>query len=140
MRNPEFCSHLSLEEIQMTPLTFSQNINEKNPESLLVSVLYALGDPIRLSIVRQLANYGDMACSDLRCNISRSTLSHHLRILKESGLVECRKSGTSRIQSLRYRDVETMFPGLIETILQVTDRYIPQASRSLSYDSSQRVS
>lgn len=61
-----------------------------------VRLLQALADPVRLSIVRQLAIDGDVCACDLTCcgQISQPTVSHHLRVLREAGVVKSERSGT----------------------------------------------
>jgi DNA-binding transcriptional ArsR family regulator len=86
----------------------------------LPAVLYALGDPVRLESVRRLASEGELSCSALHGAIAKSTLSHHLRILRESGVIYCRKEGTQHINSLRREDLEALFPGLLEVVLRST--------------------
>jgi DNA-binding transcriptional ArsR family regulator len=84
----------------------------------LPSVLYALGDPVRLEIVKRLAEKGEQTCSALDCLIAKSTMSHHFRILRESGVLYCRKEGTQHINSLRREDLDALFPGLLDAVLQ----------------------
>nr|WP_309738675.1 MULTISPECIES: helix-turn-helix transcriptional regulator [unclassified Chamaesiphon] len=85
----------------------------------LVGVLYALGDPVRLQIVHRLAQTGELTCSDLDCAVAKSTMSHHFKILRESGLVFTRKEGTQHINTLRSDDLNRLFPGLLTVVLQV---------------------
>jgi ArsR family transcriptional regulator, arsenate/arsenite/antimonite-responsive transcriptional repressor len=61
-----------------------------------VRMLQALGDPVRLSIVRQLASDGDVCACDLTCcgEVSQPTVSHHLRVLREAGVVTSERRGT----------------------------------------------
>jgi DNA-binding transcriptional ArsR family regulator len=87
----------------------------------LSSVLYALGDPIRLAIVRQLAERGEQNCCDFGFAIARSTMSHHFKILRESGVVLSRKSGTQHLNSLRQQALDERFPGLLMAVLQGAD-------------------
>ncbi|WP_404787353.1 ArsR/SmtB family transcription factor [Altericista sp. CCNU0014] len=84
----------------------------------LSGVLYALGDPIRLAIVRQLATKGEQNCCDFEFAIARSTMSHHFKILRESGVVLSRKSGTQHLNSLRRQELDELFPGLLAAVLQ----------------------
>jgi ArsR family transcriptional regulator len=55
----------------------------------------ALADPTRLSIVRELAA-GEVCACDLTscCDVSQPTVSHHLRTLREAGVVEAERRGT----------------------------------------------
>jgi DNA-binding transcriptional ArsR family regulator len=84
----------------------------------LVGVLYALGDPVRLQIVQRLAQTGELTCSDLDCSIAKSTMSHHFKILRESGLVLTRKEGTQHINTLRSADLDRLYPGLLKVVLR----------------------
>ncbi len=61
-----------------------------------VRLLAALADPARLAIVRQLASDGPVcACDFSACaGLSQPTVSHHLRVLREAGLVHGERRGT----------------------------------------------
>lgn len=83
----------------------------------LTGVLYALGDPARLNIVKMLAEQGEQPCSSLNCNLAKSTVSHHFKILRESGVICSRKSGTQHLNSLRREDLDQRFPGVLDAIL-----------------------
>jgi DNA-binding transcriptional ArsR family regulator len=56
----------------------------------LSSMLKALGHPVRLEIMRQLTDCGDRQCTDLTREVAlaQSTVSEHLRVLREAGLIE----------------------------------------------------
>ena len=84
----------------------------------LAEVLHALSDPVRLDIVRCLALNGERCCGDLDVPVSKSTLSHHLKVLREAGLTATRADGTQRLVSLRKVEVETRFPRLLDAVLQ----------------------
>jgi len=61
-----------------------------------VRLFRALGDPARLRIFRLLAEAGTPVCvCDLvaRIGLSQPTVSHHLRVLREAGLVTARRKG-----------------------------------------------
>lgn len=83
----------------------------------LAGVLYALGDPVRLEIVRRLANSQEQCCADFDFAIAKSTMSHHFKILRESGVVWTRKEGTQHLNSLRRQDLDALFPGLLDAVL-----------------------
>lgn len=84
----------------------------------LPGVLYALGDPVRLEIVRLLATKGEHCCAEFDFAIAKSTMSNHFKILRESGVVMTRKEGTQHINKLRREDLEVLFPGLMEAVLR----------------------
>ena len=62
-----------------------------------VQLLQALGHPTRLSIVRELTGGGEVCACDFTtcCDVAQPTVSHHLRILKEAGVIEAERRGTS---------------------------------------------
>jgi len=84
----------------------------------LPGVLYALGDPVRLEIVRLLAVKGELSCAGFDFAIAKSTMSNHFKILRESGVVITRKEGTQHINQLRREDLEALFPGLLDAVLK----------------------
>ncbi|MNO36759.1 Helix-turn-helix domain protein [compost metagenome] len=83
----------------------------------LASVLYALSDPIRLSIISDIKNNGEQACNCFNVPVAKSTLSHHARTLREAGVVYTRIQGTQRMLSLRTEDLNARFPGLLDSVL-----------------------
>ena len=83
----------------------------------LTKVLHALGDPVRLSVVRQLRDHGECACVSLDLGVAKSTLTNHFRILRESGVIAQRAEGTARLTSLRADDLERRFPGVLSSVL-----------------------
>jgi DNA-binding transcriptional ArsR family regulator len=94
----------------------------------LAGVLYALGDPLRLKIVARLATEGELSCAELECSIARSTMSHHFKILRESGLVQTRKEGTQHLNSLRRAELDRRFPGLLAAVLQAQSQIQNQSA------------
>lgn len=83
----------------------------------LASVLHALSDPARLAIVRHLASREECSCGGIDLDLSKATLSHHYRVLRECGVVKTRPEGRRRLLSLRKDDLDTRFPGLLEAVL-----------------------
>ena len=83
----------------------------------LPAVLHALSDPVRLTIVRELADRESCNCGSFGVPVAKSTLSHHLRVLRDAGLTFTEPMGTSRVVSLRRDDVDARFPGLLDAVL-----------------------
>jgi DNA-binding transcriptional ArsR family regulator len=83
----------------------------------LSAVLGALADPMRLEIVRSLAGDCEQRCGAIPTDLAKSTLSHHLRVLREAGLTWTRTEGTQRWISLRREDLDARFPGLLDAVL-----------------------
>lgn len=84
----------------------------------LACVLFALSDPIRLEMVRVLANRGTVNSLELKPGMPKSTVSHHTRILRESGITNTRSEGRSCWISLRRDLMDIRFPGLLDIILR----------------------
>ncbi|MCY8039668.1 ArsR family transcriptional regulator [Bacillus paralicheniformis] len=87
----------------------------------LSAVLYALSDQIRLQIIKNLAEAGEQSCSAVNVPIPKSTLSHHFKVLRESGVIHTRIEGTQRFISLRQEDLDSRFPGLLQVVLQADE-------------------
>jgi DNA-binding transcriptional ArsR family regulator len=84
----------------------------------LERVLHALSDPVRLRIVAALAEQGELSCGGFDVPVSKSTCTHHFRVLREAGVISQRQVGTTRLNELRRADLDSRFPGLLDTILQ----------------------
>lgn len=82
----------------------------------VTTILHALSDPVRLTIVRQLAADG-CYCGEIDVPVKPATLSHHLKVLREAGLVRVRADGSRRWHELRCDELGSRFPGLIDTVL-----------------------
>jgi DNA-binding transcriptional ArsR family regulator len=84
----------------------------------LVAVLHALSDPVRLGIVVGLRESGDeRRCGSFEAPVTKSTLTHHFRVLREAGVISQRQDGTARLSQLRTGDLEERFPGLLDAVL-----------------------
>jgi DNA-binding transcriptional ArsR family regulator len=83
----------------------------------LVGVLHALSDPTRLAVLRQLEGRGETLCGRLDVAVAKSTLSQHLRVLREAGVTRTRPEGTQRWLSVRRDDLDAKFPGLLDVVL-----------------------
>jgi DNA-binding transcriptional ArsR family regulator len=102
-----------------TPATATADIRHPAVEDLdLATVLHALSDPVRLEIVAGLAGGDERACGSFDVAVTKSTCTHHFRVLREAGLIRQRQQGTMRLNSLRRDDLEARFPGLLGTILE----------------------
>lgn len=88
----------------------------------LVHVFSALSDPVRLKILLCLAHNGEKSCAGFQMShISKSTLSHHVKILRETGLIRLRIEGRQHFYSICQDDIDTHFPGLLASILQTEE-------------------
>jgi DNA-binding transcriptional ArsR family regulator len=92
------------------------------PHPTLVEVLHALADPVRLEIVRQLDVEGEKACGLFGIDMPKSSLSHHFRVLRQSGVIASEGQGTVLMNRLQRRELEARFPGLLESVLSANSR------------------
>lgn len=86
----------------------------------LPQALFALSDPARLDLVRELAAQGPLSvaqCQAAGGDVPKSTFSHHLRTLREAGLIWSTPDGRRRTIELRRDDVDRRFPGLLAAVL-----------------------
>jgi DNA-binding transcriptional ArsR family regulator len=87
----------------------------------LPRILAALADPHRLATVRYVARHGESWCTQVMQEaglaMSKSTFSHHLRILREAGIVTKRHAGARGYARLRKDDLDSRFPGLMDAII-----------------------
>jgi ArsR family transcriptional regulator, arsenate/arsenite/antimonite-responsive transcriptional repressor len=89
-----------------------------------VRLLSALADPVRLSIVRQLGETDCVCACDFTecCDVSQPTISHHLKVLREAGVVTSERQGTNIIYSLapdfaqRWAGIGASLTGLVQLV------------------------
>jgi DNA-binding transcriptional ArsR family regulator len=85
----------------------------------LESVLQALGDPVRLQIVRTLWHdeRRTRACGTFGLPVAKSTASHHFRVLREAGVITQHMAGREKLTELRRDDLDARFPGLLASVV-----------------------
>jgi DNA-binding transcriptional ArsR family regulator len=88
----------------------------------LPAVLHALSDPMRLRIVECLASGEPRTCKSFELPVTKSTCTHHFRVLREAGVIHQRLEGTTRLNTLRRDELEQRFPGLLDAVLRGTSR------------------
>ena len=100
-------------------MILSVSFEHPDRDSLDISaVLHALSDPQRLGMVAELAMSDEpRPCGSFAPEITKSTRTHHFRVLREAGLIEQWKEGTCKMSRLRREDVDARFPGLLDSVL-----------------------
>jgi DNA-binding transcriptional ArsR family regulator len=92
-------------------------------EIQLEAVLHALADPMRLAVVRFLAQADkEVPCSEIDLGVSKSTGTHHYRVLREAGIINQVYRGTAKMNSLRRDDLQAVFPGLLDSVIAAAAR------------------
>ena len=96
-----------------------------------VRLLAALADPTRLAIVRQLAQDLETCACDFTscCDVGQPTVSHHLRVLREAGIVTSERRGQWIFYKLAPETAErlgavarTLVPGGLVTVSDLVAR------------------
>ena len=84
----------------------------------LATIMRVVGDPVRLEVVRLLSDGRQRVCGEISdaLGLPASTSSHHLRLLRDAGVIRSRAQGTLRLVSLRRGDLDERFPGLVDVL------------------------
>jgi DNA-binding transcriptional ArsR family regulator len=87
----------------------------------VTAVLFALSDPARLDIVRQISGQSpgepQLTCQSVAVEMPKSTRSHHLKVLREAGVVRMVSHGREKLVQLRRDDLDSRWPGLLDAVL-----------------------
>lgn len=94
----------------------------RRDEIELAPLLAALADSTRLGMVAKLAaSDGEMSCGSLTTCVTKSTASHHLKVLREAGVITQRPCGVARMNQLRVDDLDSRFPGLLASVVAAAE-------------------
>jgi DNA-binding transcriptional ArsR family regulator len=76
---------------------------ETSQDGASAEIFKALGDPVRWSIIMQIAAVDELPCADLERTlpVSKPTISYHTKILQQAGLLSVRKEGRNYFYALR---------------------------------------
>jgi DNA-binding transcriptional ArsR family regulator len=98
---------------------YDASVLAPHPVAGITELLQALADPVRLTVVRDLAESTEpRPCGSLVASVTKSTLSHHMKILREAGIIQMRVEGTRKLTSLRRAELNEAYPGLLDSILR----------------------
>jgi ArsR family transcriptional regulator len=79
------------------------NMNTVKSEGKFIEkAMNAIADPCRLSILQEISRKGEICCGDVQglTGLSQPTCSHHIRLLSDSELIQCRKDGRNHFFTL----------------------------------------
>lgn len=82
----------------------------------LTQVMQALSDPCRIAIMQALIAQTELACNELPSEVAKATLSHHVSVLREAGLISTRVEGTKCLNTVRQEAFDDYFPGLLDML------------------------
>ncbi|SFV35665.1 DNA-binding transcriptional regulator, ArsR family [Devosia crocina] len=87
----------------------------------IANIMRALGHPVRLNILRFLASQqqGECCCGDVTESLplAQSTVSQHIKVLLDAGLIERKAHGTRNRYTIRHdrlEEVSSAFGGLLD--------------------------
>ncbi|PSJ27118.1 transcriptional regulator [Streptosporangium nondiastaticum] len=98
----------------------ARNLSHVHPADVTLNdALTALADPVRRTIVRELAGGSDWtrACGTFDLPVTKATRSHHFAVLRQAGVIEQRDVGSRRLNRLRRPEFDAAFPGLLDLVL-----------------------
>ena len=70
------------------------------------AIFYALSDPARMEIILTLLEEKELSCGQCKTELSKSTMSHHFKVLREAGLIQRREEGKVHFISLLVDEIE----------------------------------
>ena len=136
---PDLSILVNIEVYRYSRLMTRTRTTSLDPE---VRLLAALADPTRLAIVRQLAQDTETCACDFTscCDVGQPTVSHHLRVLREAGVVTSERRGQWIFYKLAPETAErlgavarTLIPGGLVTVSDlVTRRQVGKAVATAS--------
>ncbi len=103
------------------PSQRARNLSHVHPADVpLGDALTALADPVRRTIVQELAGGPDWsrACGTFDLPVTKGTRSHHFAVLRQTGVIEQRDAGSRRLNRLRRAEFDAAFPGLLDLVLR----------------------
>lgn len=76
--------------------------SQSNENRFIEKAMNAIADPCRLSILQEIARKGEICCGDVQVltGLSQPTCSHHIKLLSDSELLDCRKEGRNHFFAL----------------------------------------
>ncbi|MEO7266346.1 MAG: metalloregulator ArsR/SmtB family transcription factor [Ferruginibacter sp.] len=82
------------------------NATKNKADGYIEKAIAAVADPYRMSILKEILDKGAIRCCDMvtLTGLSQPTCSHHLKLLAESELIECRKEGRNNFFSLNHKN------------------------------------
>ncbi|MEF3402572.1 ArsR/SmtB family transcription factor [Agromyces sp. CCNWLW203] len=88
----------------------------------LFEVMAALSDPVRRAILASIAGSPGASCSTSDFGVTKSALTRHWRVLRESGLIRQEVDGTRHRNWLRREEVDRRFPGLLDLVFEQSEQ------------------
>ena len=84
--------------------------SEYKEDKFIEKAMAAVADPYRLSILKEMLDKGSIRCCDTvgLTGLSQPTCSHHIKLLADSDLIECRKEGRNNYFSINKENFKKL--------------------------------
>lgn len=91
---------------------------QKTEREQQIEIFRALSEPLRMEIISNFDDDGMCACTDLEraLPITKSTISYHVKILAQAGLLDVHKDGRYYHYSLRRDVFDHYLPGFLDRV------------------------
>jgi len=97
----------------------------ENQNRFKSTVFHALSDPIRLEIISYLRDGEKCVCEIVpHLNLIQPLVSRHLKVLKDAGIVRCRKDGTKRMYSIVDSRIYNVVDGLTSELVDALTKEV----------------
>ncbi len=85
-------------------------VQKHTEKAFFEKAIAAVADPYRLSILQEIVSKGSIRCSDIvgLTGLSQPTCSHHIRLLAESELIDCRKEGRNNFFTINKNNFKKL--------------------------------
>ena len=85
-------------------------MSKQNDSVFFEKAMAAVADPYRMSIIREIRSKGSIRCCDVvsLTGLSQPTCSHHIKLLSDSALIECRKEGRNNFFTLNKNNFKKL--------------------------------
>lgn len=90
-------------------------VEDASVDQTYASTFRALAEPVRLDMLREIASVSEMPCTVLQehTGLAKSTVSHHIKILQEAGLISVRRQGRRFFYTADREAFRSLLPGFL---------------------------
>jgi DNA-binding transcriptional ArsR family regulator len=101
------------------------SVKVENQNRFKSTVFHALSDPIRLEMLAYLRDGEKCVCEIVpHLNLIQPLVSRHLKILKDAGIVRCRKDGTKRMYSIVDAKIHNVVDALTSDLVNALTKEV----------------
>ena len=85
-------------------------MSSRSENRFIEKAMSAVADPYRLSILHEISKKGSIRCCDVvgLTGLSQPTCSHHIKLLSDSELIDCRKEGRNNFFTLNKHNFKKL--------------------------------